>query len=112
MRASKVFLWILAAAIAGGGFYYVFWPEVSKYLQMGRQKQYLGQRVSEEEGKGLRLKKEQEALAKDPVQIEKVAREKLGLSRPRDIIYKFEDKTTSSQPTAPSLSKNQEKPKS
>ena len=111
MRSGRIFLWVLAAVLATVGFYYVFWPELSKYLQMGRQKQYLAQRVSEEEDKGLRLKKEREALAQDPVQIEKVAREKLGLSRPREIIYKFEDKTVSQQTTASPISKNQEKVK-
>ena len=84
---------MLACLAAAIGFYYVFWPDVAKYMQMSRQQRFLDERIAEEEAKGLHLKKEQESLAQDPVQIEKVAREKLGLSRPREIIYRFEEGT-------------------
>ncbi len=90
-KSNRVLLVVLAALVITGGFYYFFWPDLAKYLQMGRQKLFLQERVAEEESKGQRLKKEQEALAQDPVQIEKVAREKLGLSRPHELIYKFEE---------------------
>ncbi len=105
MKSTKILSWIVLGLAGAVGFYYTFWPDMSKYLQMCRQQRYLDERVTEEEQKSLHLKKEQEALGKDPVQIERVAREKLGLSRPRDIIYKFEDEAASSQTIA------REKPK-
>ncbi len=101
MKPNKILYSLLAALLAAAGFYYVFWPDLSKYLQMRRQNILLDQRIAEEERKELYLKKEQEGLTNDSVQIEKVAREKLGLSRPKDIIYKFED-TTSPQPPSES----------
>ena len=111
MRSSKVLLIVIAVILAAGGFAYFFWPDIEKYQQMRRQKQFLAERIVEEEDKDLHLKKEQEALAQDPVQIEKVAREKLGLSRPHEIIYKFEENPVSQQGVTAQIPKNQERPK-
>ena len=111
MKYSKIVILVAGVVLAAGGFAHFFWPDIEKYLQMRRQKQYLAERIAEEEDKGVHLKREQEALAQDPVQIEKVGREKLGLSRPHEIIYKFEENPVSQQSVTAQVPKNQEKSK-
>lgn len=61
-------------------------------------KVYLQIRVLEEEIETLQLQniKYQEeiySLKNDPIYIEKVAREELGMSKPKEIIYKFDEET-------------------
>ncbi len=110
MKSGKVLSWIILGLGLSAGFYYTFWPDISKYFAMCRQQHFLEERLLEEDQRGQYLKKEQESLSKDPVQIERVAREKLGLSRPRDIIYKFEEDSASQQ-VSTAVPKNQPKPK-
>ena len=98
MKSGKLITFLLIGLACAAVFYYVFWPDLAKYLGMTSQNRFLSERITEEENKNIHLKKEQESLSQDPVQIEKVAREKLGLSRPREIIYKFEDETAAPSP--------------
>ncbi len=101
MKTGKILLFICLGLAGAVGFYHLFWPDVGKYAQMRRQQRFLHERIAEEENKNRHLKKEQEGLGRDPVQIEKVAREKLGLSRPGELVYKFEEEEAAKKASVP-----------
>lgn len=64
------------------------WVEKSKLS--GKQKE-LEEKIAKREEKYLRSKEELDALENDPVYLEKIARDDLGMKRSGEVIYKFED---------------------
>ncbi|MBN2189970.1 MAG: septum formation initiator family protein [Candidatus Aureabacteria bacterium] len=67
---------------------------VPKWIGRGsliKQEKGLEEAVEALEDKNLKLKQEKDALENDPVYLEKIARDELGLKRADEIIYKFED---------------------
>jgi cell division protein FtsB len=56
-----------------------------------RSEKSLKARIEAEEGKNARLRREENDLKTDPNYVEKVAREKLGLVKPGELIYRFEE---------------------
>ncbi|MCK4947776.1 MAG: septum formation initiator family protein [Candidatus Aureabacteria bacterium] len=63
---------------------------VAKSKLSGKQKE-LEEKIAKREEKYLRLKEELDALENDPVYLEKIARDDLGMKRSGEVIYKFED---------------------
>ena len=64
------------------------WVAKSK---LSRKQQKLEEKIVKGEEKNLRLKEELDALENDPVYLEKIARDDLGMKRSGEVIYKFED---------------------
>lgn len=87
---SSIFwgLTVAGAVVAVG---YFFWPEFVKLEELRREEKRLRVRIEVEERKNQLLRREEEDLRSNPDYVEKVAREKLGLIKPNEIIYKFED---------------------
>ncbi len=56
-----------------------------------KQEKELKETVASLEEENLKLKQEKDGLENDPVYLEKIARDELGLRRADEIIYKFED---------------------
>jgi len=90
-RLTKSLLWITAIVAIGLAISYFFWPQFMKYEEIKRSEKSLEIRVEAEENKNARLRREEHNLRTDPQYIEKVAREKLGLVKQDEIIYKFEE---------------------
>ncbi len=89
MKYLRNIVWVVLVLAAGLSFVYLFVPDAAKYLDLASREKKLTERIDEEERKNTAYTKEVNDLEKNPVYIEKVAREKLGLSRPEEIIYKF-----------------------
>lgn len=82
---SIVFIVIVLLAVA------LLVPKWIGRSSLIKQEKELKDAVSVLEEKNLKLKQEKDALENDPVYLEKIARDELGLKRPDEIIYKFED---------------------
>lgn len=67
-----------------------FRPNFAKLLELQTHHSPLKQKLLLEEKKNAYLKKESNGLSTDPEFIEKVAREKLGWSRPAETVYRFQ----------------------
>ena len=66
----------------------IFIPGYLKIKAMDRQRKELERQIEEVKQANTRLEEEQEGLKTDPLYLEKVAREKLGLAREGEIVYK------------------------
>lgn len=90
-RLPTSVVWVVAvvAAVAGAG--YFFWPEFGKLEELRQEEKKLRVRIEVEEKKNQLLRKEEEDLRGNPDYVEKVAREKLGLIKQGEIVYKFDD---------------------
>lgn len=66
----------------------IFIPGYLKIKRLARQNRELERQIKETKQANRRLEEEQEKLESDPVYLEKVAREKLGLAKEGEIIYK------------------------
>jgi cell division protein FtsB len=67
----------------------VFLPSYSKLQDLKQKNQDYAQRIKDLEAKNKKLIQEKHLLETDPEYIEKVGREKMGLVRPGEKIYKF-----------------------
>lgn len=66
----------------------IFIPGYLKIKRLVRQNRELERQIKETKQANRRLEEEQEKLESDPVYLEKVLREKLGLAKEGEIIYK------------------------
>lgn len=66
----------------------IFIPGYLKIKRLLRQNRELERQIKETKQANRRLEEEQEKLESDPVYLEKVLREKLGLAKEGEIIYK------------------------
>ncbi|MCD6459808.1 septum formation initiator family protein [bacterium] len=76
---------VLSSALAA----YFILPEVIKIDNLNRQEQRLTRKLYDKENKKIRLELQLKELKTDPVAVEKVARDEMGLSKDNEIIYKF-----------------------
>jgi len=90
IKFLKKCIWGVVIAVAGLSFVYLFLPDIAKYIDLSSHDRRLTKKIDDEERKNIAYEKEIKNLENNPVYIEKVAREKLGLSRPEEIIYKFD----------------------
>lgn len=90
-RFAASLVWIAAIVGIGLSIGYIFWPQFMKYEELKRNEKSLELRIEGEQEKNIRLRQEEYSLRTDPEYVEKVAREKLGLVKPGEIIYKFEE---------------------
>ena len=68
---------------------YFILPEFIKIDSLSRQENKLQKQLYEKENEKTFLKRQLEELKSDPVAVEKVARDEMGLSKDNEIIYKF-----------------------
>ncbi len=83
--AKKRLIYILAALIAIAAIYF---PGFAKLRRLRKQNSNLERRMEILSKTNEELRKEKEKLENDPVYIEKIAREKLGMIRRDEIILK------------------------
>lgn len=90
-RLTSSVWWALAIVSLVGVAGYFFWPDFSRREDLRQEEKRLNTRIEVEERKNQLLQREEEELRGNPDYVEKVAREKLGLVKSDEIIYKFED---------------------
>lgn len=73
----------------GAAILFAFIPNFTKLSKLDIQYSQLQKQLQLEEKKNISLKKEYNGLSNNPDYIEKVAREKLGWSRPNETVYRF-----------------------
>lgn len=66
----------------------IFIPGYLRIKRLARQNRELERQIKEIKQANRRLEEEQEKLESDPVYLEKVLREKLGLAKEGEIVYK------------------------
>ncbi|MBI1871589.1 MAG: septum formation initiator family protein [Chlamydiae bacterium] len=70
---------------------YLFYPNFLRLAKTQQQISALEDEIAKLELHNRDLEEQIKKLKNDPVSIEKVAREELGMSKPKEIIYKFDD---------------------
>jgi cell division protein DivIC len=66
----------------------IFIPGYLRIKNLNSQNRQLEQKIEEIRQANLRLEEEQQRLINDPIYLEKVAREKLGVVRKGEVVYK------------------------
>ena len=84
MKNSFLFLFILVAIIA------LIWPAVGKMNDIRNKNVDYQRQIDSLTAKNVELTEELRKLKEDPVYLEKVAREKMGLVKEGEMIYKLE----------------------
>lgn len=85
MAKRKLVIYLLAAAVT---LLIVFLPGISQLHELREKNEELLRRVEELKAANAALREEKELLLNDPVYLEKVARQRLGMAREGEIIYK------------------------
>jgi cell division protein FtsB len=80
---------LVAAVLVGVGFWYV--PLIRQNERMRKEEARLKEEAEREAALGRELDERILALTRDPAAVERVAREKLNLSRPDETIFQFEE---------------------
>ncbi len=81
---SLIFLFALASGLLG----IIFVPGYLKIKDLSRQNRELEKKITEIKELNTRLTEERQALINDPVYLEKVARDKLGIVKKGEVVYK------------------------
>jgi len=66
----------------------IFIPEYLKFRELAKQNRELERRIEQVKQDNRRLKEEHQKMINDPLYLEKVAREKLGVVRKGEVVYK------------------------
>jgi len=69
--------------------FFLFLPSYTRFCDLRRKSRELEEKIKELEKKNLALQEEKENLEKNPFYIEKVAREKIGVVKKGEVIYKI-----------------------
>jgi cell division protein FtsB len=85
---NRRFLLFLAVAILLGGYVLFGSRGIIQRLRLEHQKAEMEERLRDAEAEADRLKKESKALESDRAAIERVAREKHGMVRPGETVYR------------------------
>lgn len=87
MRRKK--LVILVGILVAGTFVWIFAPGLIRLLELRVRKSDLEREMERLKESNLELEKERQRLEKDPIYIEKMIRQKLGVAKPGETIYKI-----------------------
>jgi len=85
----KPLLFLLIALIALLGFFWIYFPAISRYRELKSQEEKITREISDLDKRIETLLEERKLLQTDLNYLEKVIREELGLVKPGEIIYKM-----------------------
>lgn len=88
--AEKKIIWILFFSSAA--LIIIFLPGISRYHQLKARQAKLGDRIERLKKSEGDLRREQERLQKDPTYIEKVARQKLQVTKKGETVVRVENR--------------------
>ena len=95
-------LWLFSFAII---VFLLFLPSYTKMQDLRQKNSELAKELRELKHQNAQLKRERALLENDPVYLEKVAREKMGLIREGEVVYKMVPQATNA--TVPTATKNE-----
>lgn len=75
--------------VFAGIFLVIFFPGFARMQELRQKNKELEANIKKMEAENIALKQEKEKLEKDPEYLESVAREKLGIVKKGEIVYKF-----------------------
>lgn len=75
--------------VFAGIFLVIFFPGFARMQELRQKNKELEVNIKKMEAENIALKQEKEKLEKDPEYLESVAREKLGIVKKGEIVYKF-----------------------
>ena len=84
MVRNAISLFILTITV-----FVVFLPSYTQMQDLRQKSLEYGQRITQIAARNDQLREERRRLREDPVYLEKVAREKMGLIREGEVVYKF-----------------------
>ena len=90
MKKKKAIMALIAIVLAGGGFFFLFGKQGIYYLY--RQQRERTAEIRNDRRVIDSLQREIKKLTNDTTYIERIAREKLGMARPNETVYKFVEK--------------------
>ena len=82
--------------IVAGGLLALFLPGVIHIQQLRERRRELQTEIERLTQQNAQLQQESTLLKEDPLYIERVARKKLGVARPGEVIYRFSEEEPSS----------------
>lgn len=85
-------LWLFAFSLFA---LFVFLPSYSKLQDLKQQNEDFTRRIEEQKLRKIKLTEELNRLQNDPAYLEKVGREKMGLIRKNEVVYKINTPTNS-----------------
>jgi cell division protein FtsB len=74
---------------------------IVKYFEMRRTHHQLQQEIQQLSDENQKIQDEIHALRSDPAKIEQLARERLGLVRPGEVVYQFQSSSPAQSPLDP-----------
>ena len=86
MRKFGPFVWLLVVTV---GLAILFFPRVSKYMELRRMEEKLTKEIADLKGKIRELEREEYLIKNDVAHLERVMREELRLVKPGEIVYKI-----------------------
>ncbi len=90
LRVQSLGFFVFAAIVATGVAVMLFVPALARRHSMQREIQRLDAEIARQENLERQQRQEIEALKTDPSYVERVARDKLNLARPNEVIFRFE----------------------
>ena len=88
--SAKGLIWAALFVLLLAGFIATYVPKLRDAGNLRLEKYKLDQQLREQETEYRRLLARQQALRNDPRAVERVTREKLGLGKPGETIFRFE----------------------
>lgn len=91
-KIVKIFLFIICLLLLLFGGVKYFLPEAKKFQKLKKRDQEIKAKIKVEEGKKKELIEEERNLRSNSFFLEKIARDKLGLAKKEDLIYRFKNR--------------------
>ena len=91
-KKIRIRLWMIVA----GSLLALFLPGVLHIQQLRERRRELQGEIKRLEQQNAQLREQSTLLKEDPLTIERVARKKLGVARPGEVIYRFSEEEPSS----------------
>jgi len=90
---KRKWIWVIVPIVVLPLIFYIFYPKYITLRQYKEEITKLDRTIKELEGENSFLKKEIRELKHNPLYIERIAREELGMIRPGEKIYRVKEKT-------------------
>ena len=100
-RTGNGLIWTAVVVLLIAGFVAAYIPKLRDARNLRLEKYKLNQQIAEQEQEYRRLVDRQQALRNDPATVSRTLREKLGLARPGETVYRFEQENNASQRERP-----------
>jgi cell division protein DivIC len=91
LRVQSLGFFVFAGVVTASVALLLFMPALSRRHAMQREIQRLDAAILQQENLEKQQRQEIESLKNDPTYVERIARNKLNLARPNEVIFRFEN---------------------